>query len=409
MAGSQKIDAGGNLIRQFLFDMPPEPGAPKWVDSMPVDLDDAMVDAGSLESATGIPTHNEQVGVPISRTRQMEMDNIPVEVTQHDPLGSTAKVFPKNVWKGLLPEDMNNAWWERFQRLNTAMGENNAFPVLHADDLETAGKSAVDFNISGTKKFDDATGVYRPYHHDIFMNAEGLPGNDMSGAVEYVGDHTQVARHELFHSLVDSIYPRDLQLKAREMGVDVETLADNIEAGDIPSDHVPKLQYIKDMNSNHTPTNWDPTLPYRVSKEVGDLLNFFPTLNDPAEFRNAINQLKQQTKVAVGKDIGATRQLSDDALETLMVGDIDYDNVFNIPSDKPGFGAGKVLRSETKAAVGPQEGNILHGYENNRAMIKEIYDNGTDEIRSMIKDMFYMMGDNRNLLNGLTEEGESYG
>ena len=92
-----------------------------------------------------------------------------------------------------------------------------------------------------------------------------------------------------------------------------------------------------------------------------------------------------------------------------MAGEIDYDNIFNIPSDKPGMGAGKVLRSETEAAVGPQEGNILHGYENNRAMIKEIYDNGNDEVRAMIKDMFYMMGDNRNLLNGLTEEGESYG
>ena len=408
MAGSRQVDSGGRLIRELFLDAPPEPSA-KWVDDVAPDIDE-MVTADSLESATGIPTHDEQVGVPITRVSKMELDGFPVDMTQHDPLGSTAKVFPQNVWKGLLPEDMNDAWWERFQRLNTAMGENNAVPVFADGDLSTAGKYAVDFNISGTKKFDGATGVYQPYKHNIFMNAEGLPGNDMSGFDEYVGDHTQVARHELFHSLVDSIYPRHVQGKARELGIDVSTLDENIMAGDIPSDFVPKVQYLQDMNRKHTPSKLDPGINQSgMSSEARELLNFYPTVNDPAEFRNAMNQLKQQTKVVLGKDIGATRPLSDGAFEKLMAGEIDYDNVFNIPSDKPGMGAGKVLRSDTKAAVGPQEGNILHGYENNRAMIKEIYDNGNDEVRAMIKDMFYMMGDNRNLLNGLTEEGESYG
>ena len=91
MAGSKQVDSGGRLIRELLFEAPPEPGV-QWSDA----ADDlgGMVDAESLKSATGIPTHGERLGVPIQRVRPNDMSVIV------DENASTAKVYPKDVWSG---------------------------------------------------------------------------------------------------------------------------------------------------------------------------------------------------------------------------------------------------------------------------------------------------------------------
>lgn len=409
MAGSKQVDSGGRLIRELLFDAPPEPGV-QWSDAM--DDIDGMVDAESLESATGIPTHAEQVDVPIKRVRNLEMDNIPIVDTKIDEHASTAKIYPKDVWTGLLPDDMNAAWYERFQRLNPAGGKDNAVPVLRDGDIAVSGERPVDFNISGNGTFSDSTGVYTAKDHNIFMNAESLPDNDITGEMEYVGDHVQVARHELFHSLVDSLFPEYISDQAKQLGMSAEEYTEAARNATLPVSEQGKAvrakEYMDDMDGRHTLSNLDPNIMDRirsVNEDIPTLLNFEPTVNQSHELRNAIMQLKQQEKVRSGKDIGASRELSDTAFDELMGGELDWDEVF-LPYGEEGA---TVLRSDVEAAVGPQEGNLLHGYEHNRGMIKEIYENGNDEVRQLIKDMFYLMGDNRKLLNGLTEGGESYG
>ena len=404
MAGSKQVDSGGRLIRELLFDSPPEPGV-QWSDAMG-DIGEGMVDAESLESATGIPTHGERLGVPIQRVRPNDMSVIV------DENASTAKVYPKDVWSGLLPDDFNSAWYERFQRLNPAGGEGNAVPVLRDGDIAVSGERPVDFNISSDGSFGQSTGAYNPSEHSIFMNAESLPDNDITGEVEYVGDHVQVARHELFHALVDSLFPEYVKDQAKQLGMSVDEYTDAARSATLPVQPMGNIvrakQYMTDMDNRHTLSNLDPKLMDRinaVNEDIPLLLNFEPTMNSPNELRNAIMQLKQQEKVRLGMDIGANRELSDTAFDELIGGEIDWDNVFK-PHGEEGA---TVLRSDVEAAVGPQEGNVLHGYEHNRGMIKEIYENGNDEVRQLIKDMFYLMGDNRKLLNGLTDGGESYG
>lgn len=403
MAGSKQVDSGGRLIRELLFEAPPEPGV-QWSDA--ADDIGGMVDAESLESATGIPTHGERLGVPIQRVRPNDMSVVV------DENASTAKVYPKDVWSGLLPDDMNAAWYERFQRLNPAGGQDNAVPVFREGDIAVSGERPVDFNISGDGSFGQSTGAYNAGDHSIFMNAESLPDNDITGEMEYVGDHVQVARHELFHSLVDSLFPEYISDQAKQLGMSVDEYTDAARSAELPVESMGNLvrarQYMTDMDGRHTLSNLDPKLMDRihaVNEDIPLLLNFEPTMNSPNELRNAIMQLKQQEKARRGMDIGANRELSDTAFGELIGGEIDWDNVFK-PHGEEGA---TVLRSDVEAAVGPQEGNVLHGYEHNRGMIKEIYENGNDEVRQLIKDMFYLMGDNRKLLNGLTEGGESYG
>lgn len=403
MAGSKQVDSGGRLIRELLFEAPPEPGV-QWSDA--ADDIGGMVDAESLESATGIPTHGERLGVPIQRIRPNDMSVVV------DENASTAKVYPKDVWSGLLPDDMNAAWYERFQRLNPAGGQDNAVPVFREGDIAVSGERPVDFNISGDGSFGQSTGAYNAGDHSIFMNAESLPDNDITGEMEYVGDHVQVARHELFHSLVDSLFPEYISDQAKQLGMSVDEYTDAARSAELPVESMGNLvrarQYMTDMDGRHTLSNLDPKLMDRihaVNEDIPLLLNFEPTMNSPNELRNAIMQLKQQEKARRGMDIGANRELSDTAFGELIGGEIDWDNVFK-PHGEEGA---TVLRSDVEAAVGPQEGNVLHGYEHNRGMIKEIYENGNDEVRQLIKDMFYLMGDNRKLLNGLTEGGESYG
>lgn len=403
MAGSKQVDSGGRLIRELLFEAPPEPGV-QWSDA--ADEFGGMVDAESLESVTGIPTHGERLGVPIQRIRPNDMSVVV------DDNASSAKVFPKDVWSGLLPDDMNAAWYERFQRLNPVGGEGNAVPVFRKGDIAVSGERPVDFNISGDGSFGQSTGAYNAGDHSIFMNAESLPDNDITGEMEYVGDHAQVARHELFHALVDSLFPEYINDQAKQLGMSVDEYTDATRNAELPVESMGNIvrakQYMADMDGRHTIRKLDPNIMDRigdVNEDIGLLLNFEPTVNSPNELRNAIMQLKQQEKVRLGKDIGASRELSDTAFDELIGGEIDWDEVF-LPHGEEGA---KVLRSDVEAAVGPQEGNVLHGYEHNRGMLKEIYENGNDEVRQLIKDMFYLMGDNRKLLNGLTEGGESYG